>query len=528
MMSAALRAGVRMILQPPRSRFVRGLADPEGAQGAVLERIVAGLARTEYGRSLGIGGRESYSAFRRRVRPIDYDDLRPWIDRQASSRLPVLVPDPVLMYEETSGSSGPRKLVPYTRSLLSSFDAMFRIWVGDLLARGPGLISGKTFLSISPPVRASRKAPSGVPIGFEDDTQYLSRSMRWLLGSRFRFPTDLAGVRSWELFRRALAAWLVSAEDLEVISVWSPTYLTSLLDWTSDHRVQLLQDLQNGRIEEDGAVVSLPVRSDGLKALQVDGPLDWGRVWPRLKLISCWADGSSRLFLRRLRGEFAGVMIQPKGLLATEAPVTVPMCNAPAPVPLLTEVFLEFESSTGDVIRLHELEEGREYSVIVSQTAGLVRYRLNDQVRCEGRLAGTPCLRFLGRAGDVSDLVGEKLHERFVQEALGRTMSAQGAFAFVVPDTRAGRDPCYVCVTEAPIEPESTLPGALEEALLTAMQYAAARGLGQLGPVDVVSRSDARDRYTRLFLERGMKWGDIKPKSLLGPLSESELELVLR
>jgi hypothetical protein len=515
------------MLRPSWRRFARGLEDPDGAQRAVLERIVAGLARTEYGRSFGILGRESYAEFRRRVPAVDYEDLRPWIERQASSRQPVLSPEPILLYEETSGSSGPRKLVPYTASILSSFDAMVRIWVYDLLTHGPGLTSGKTFISISPPVRERRTTPSGVPIGFPDDTGYLSFGTRRLLGGRFRFPTDLAGVRSWPMFRRALAAWLVSADDLEVLSVWSPTYLTTLMDWTSDHRERVLADLRAGRIEEEGVTVSLPVRSAGLPALGRNGPLDWARIWPRLKLISCWADGASGLFLPRLRREFPGVLIQPKGLLATEAPVTIPLCEAVAPVPLLGEVFLEFESSSGDVRLLHELEESREYTVLVSQAAGLVRYRLGDQVRCEGRVAGTPCLRFLGRIGGVTDLVGEKLHERFVREALRASVASAGDFAVLLPNTTRGRVARYVCLTDAPADEGWALSGALETALMAGMQYSAARGLGQLGPVEVCIRRDARDRYTRLFLERGMRWGDIKPKALLGPLSETELKAVL-
>ena len=115
--------------------------------------------------------------------------------------------------------------------------------------------------------------------------------------------------------------------------------------------------------------------------------------------------------------------------------MTVPVCAAPAPVPLLGEVFHEFETSGGDVLRLHELEDGEDYTVLVSQAAGLVRYRLGDQVRCEGRLGRVPCLRFLGRTEDVTDLVGEKLHERFVREALRTTVARGGVFACLLPDT---------------------------------------------------------------------------------------------
>jgi len=61
---------------------------------------------------------------------------------------------------------------------------------------------------------------------------------------------------------------------------------------------------------------------------------------------------------------------------------------------------------------------GKRYEVIVTNGGGLWRYRLGDSVECTGHLVATPTLRYLGRAGQVSDLRGEKLCEPFVAEAL--------------------------------------------------------------------------------------------------------------
>ena len=68
--------------------------------------------------------------------------------------------------------------------------------------------------------------------------------------------------------------------------------------------------------------------------------------------------------------------------------------------------------------------------MIVSQKGGLTRYRMNDRVQVAGRYRATPCLRFVGRASEVSDLVGEKLHERFVREALEREFPSGPAAHF--------------------------------------------------------------------------------------------------
>ena len=534
----ALRAG----LADRFRRFEADLNSPLYAQRRVLAEILPKMARTEYGQSLGVRGSEPYEEFARRVPVVEYEEIRPWIDRQAASSRPVLAPEPVVVYEQTSGSAGPAKLIACTPSLLRSFDAMVRLWIYDLLRHGPSLDTGRTFVSVSQPVRDARTSASGVPIGLADDTGYLSPALRRVLGGRLLVPSDLGRLRSWAGYRRALATWLASESALEVISVWSPTYLTTLMDWISENRREVAESLSTGLLTVDGVRVAIRPRADAESVLASGPQVDWLRVWPHLKLLSCWADGASSRFLPRLRNEFPGVWIQPKGLLATEAPLTLPLFHAAAPVPLVSEVFLEFESKTGGIHLLNELEIGREYSLIVTQRGGLLRYRMGDVVRCERRMRATPTLRFLGRTRAVADLVGEKLHERFVRGALDRLPATCGAFSYLVPVARPGETPHYLCITDGLVNAawdgggegeagrETILRGQeylLDRELQQAVQYGAARGLGQLGGVKILPCRDAQERFTRLYLQRGMRWGDIKCSALVDTVTETELEALI-
>src|SRR5690606_36641210 len=111
-------------------------------------------------------------------------------------------------------------------------------------------------------------------------------------------------------------------------------------------------------------------------------------------------------------------------LLATAAVVTIPY-ETMKPV-AITSHFFEFRDHRGDIRRAHELEHGHMYEVIVTNGAGLWRYALGDMVECDGHLADTPSLRFLGRKGNVSDLRGEKLSEAFVAESLRTLFGDEG------------------------------------------------------------------------------------------------------
>ena len=509
------RLGLRLLWACRYGRFHAALARPQVAQARLLKAILAAAARTEYGRQYAITGRESYREFRERVPIVDYDDLAPWIERQTSRGGPVVTPEPPLVYEQTSGSSGRQKLIPYTRSLLASFNACFVIWAYDLLARGPRFETGRLFLSASPAFRQERATPSGVPLGFDDDSQYLSPTIRRLLGPGFVAPPGLKAVTDPTAYRLALATALVAEARLEIISVWSPTYLLALLDFITEHREAIGRALAGGDLEAGGRRFTFaPAQAARLRLLRAD-PIPWDQLWPALKLLSCWTDGSSGLFVDSLSRRFPGVLLQGKGLLATEAPITIPLIYAPAPVPLVDEVFLELEDEAGCVTPLHEVDDGSVYGVILTQLGGLLRYRMHDRVVVQGRVERTPCLRFIGRDNQVSDLVGEKVNEAFVRDALRRVFGDAEAFSFLVPVAAHGGPPHYACVTDQPAGASPARASCLEAELSRAFHYRQARLLGQLAPVGLVACAAARERFEQYFLGRGLVWGDIKYTALL-------------
>jgi len=217
-----------------------------------------------------------------------------------------------------------------------------------------------------------------------------------------------------------------------------------------------------------------------------------------VRLVSCWATGAESL-----RERFPNAVIQHKGLLATEAPVTIPLFDAGGFVPVLDEVFLEFEDADGRMRRLDELAAGEEYAIVLSQKAGLVRYRLGDRVRVSHVYRGTPCLDFIGRDA-VCDLAGEKLSDGFAREVL----SGIGSFAVLLPAEQR-----YLVVCDR--GDAAAIAARAEESLLRSFRYREARHLGQLAPVHAVVSPGAPRLWVRYFSSKGMRVGDIKPPSLV-------------
>lgn len=505
----------RTLVAPAGWSFARSLADPARAQASLRAALARGLARTEYGRHLGVAGPADFAA---RVPVVDGDGLAPWLERQRRDEGRVLVPDPVLVYEKTSGSTGAAKLIPYTAGLKRSFSRMFAIWAGDLLAHAPAagirrFRTGRTYFCISPMLGGERATGKGVPVGLKDDSEYLDGPVRALLAPFLVMPRGLAELGDPRVFKRELALALAAAADLEVVSVWSPSFLAVVLDFLEAERRKLLPELVK--------------RMDAtrLAALMAD-PIDWGAVWPELKLVSCWDRAHSAPLAEALRARLPGIYVQGKGLLATEAPVTVPLVGAPGPVPLVDEVLIELEEAPGGrLVGLLDGVPGREYLLVLSTRGGLCRYRLGDRVTVGPRFGAVPTLDLVGRTEAVVDLVGEKLSEGFVAGVLGG-LGMPGSTARVLVALRRPADH-YVLLLDRLESGAEGLAARLDEALGDSVRYRQARLLGQLAPARVVVRPDAQDLLAAARTRTGQVWGAQKPELLARRPADPELAAAL-
>nr|AUN37169.1 putative auxin-responsive-like protein [uncultured bacterium] len=468
-----------------------------------------------------IKANNDYQTFTAKVPVVDYDDFSEWIERQKKTEDRVIVSEPVLFYEKTSGSSAAAKFIPYTKSLKNSFNRMFVIWLADLLENGPDFKSGKSFISISPAFHQSQNTERGVQVGLEDDTDYLNPWLKFLTRAFFVLPSSIKKLQNPENFKRACVVLLLAEKNLEVISIWNPSFLEVLLDFIQANSNLLIADLRRGSLTVENINFNFKQPDARQLSLLEGNSISWENIWPELKLISCWTSANAREGSKRLATKFPQVFLQGKGLLATEAPLTLPLIEAKGFVPMLSEVFFEFIDEQGNIKLLHELNLESEYEVVLTQQGGLYRYRIGDRVRVTGYFKETPCLEFTGRSQAICDLVGEKLNEQFVQDCLAR-LSLQSHFQILLPVIKD--TPHYLLLRNS--LPFTSSPDMLEiqldNLLCEAFHYRQARMLGQLGSVKIRTVANARDDYYNYFISKGMKFGDIKHRHLISDIRDAE------
>ncbi len=508
---------------PATRRFARALKDPEPVQRAILARILRDNAQTEFGRAhdfANLGSAEKYQA----VVPVrDYSDLENYISAATAGKPDVLTPGQPLAFLPTSGTRSGAKLIPWTAALQREFNAALGPWVHGFMRSEPAAWRGASYWSLSPPTWPAARTTGGIPIGFESDAAYLPAPLRPMLGAAFAVPPGVARIREPAAWRYATLLYLLAAGDLAMLSVWSPTFLTALLEPLADWWPALLNDLAHGTVTPP-----LPRPRGGVRranelrrlfsANERPSP---ERIWPQLAAISCWTDAASRVPSQRLATLFPQAKIVPKGLLATEGVISIPWPEAAAPVLAVTSHFYEFVDASGGAHPAWDLHEQACYSILLTTGGGLYRYRLHDQVRVVGFHERCPMLEFIGRDGITCDLCGEKLAEPFVREGLDRLARQLGlawGFALLTPSAAVDQ-PAYTLFLACQTPLDSAIIAREVDAMLGENgHYAHARRIGQLGPVTVALLPGDADwawsRFQAARSNQGQRLGDIKPTAL--------------
>ncbi|MFT4605825.1 MAG: hypothetical protein ACI9W4_002569 [Rhodothermales bacterium] len=506
-------------------------------QDAYLARVLSANAQTRFGREHGFDGVRDREDFRRRVPVRDYEALRdPWLTQVEQGEPGILVSEPVLHLHPTSGTAGGRKLIPYTAGLRADFGRGLASWLNGLYSDLPALDGGSAYWAITPPMPLVQPEGCRVPVRFAEDAEYLPSDLAMAVGRSMALPSGVGQLTAVDNVLYATLRFLLADDSLRLISVWSPTWLQMLLERAETWRERLLADIGQGGLrlpvqEPEGAgripeshLKPRPDRAQLLRPLLDQAAPDYSAVWPQLRLISCWTEGSAARFVLSLDTLFPGIPIQPKGLLSTEAMVSYPdTLEAKRGCRLATEChFFEFlDQDTGLTRFSDEVREGKAYSVIVTTAGGLYRYQTHDVVQIASTKDGVPYLNFVGRDDRTVDLVGEKLNETVVEEAVRLSMKATGlrsGVQFLVPDV-ATTPPAYVLLVErdrCSKAAAADLAARLDGELRRDFQYDQARGAGQLGAVRFHRLTTASSRSVWEYLFGHKRPGDLKASVLQG------------
>lgn len=364
-----------------------------------------------------------------------------------------------------------------------------------------------------------------------DDMRVLPFWKRFIAERYMAIPDSVSLAETSEDTLFATVAWLLATQDLTFVSVWSPTFLLTLIDQVEQHKDELIRVLEKGhwldrakslnRIpcpKSDRAVVYLKC------AAYVKTPVFLNTIWPQLRLISCWDTSSSSTWANEVRSLFPNACVQGKGLWATEGAVTFPL-NGQYPLAINSHFYEFINLDSDSIIPSWELKKGMAVSPLLTTGSGLFRYNLKDQLVVDDFINQCPCLTFQGRVDGV-DMVGEKISTLAAQEIIKKlsddyqikAVSILAIPADLLKAKGLSSKSKYILLceaTQASLIDHKRIAKVFELLLQRNFHYQLARDLHQLDEAVVALVHDARSVYEDRCKNRGMAIGNIKYEPLI-------------
>ncbi len=485
-------------------RQLRAFLKAHQRTAQVQDRLLAELLRrhadTAFGADHGFARLRGYGDFASAVPVGDYETHRPYMDRVLRGQTSALLPpgEKVLMFSRTSGTTGEPKHIPVTSRFLWEMRRGWNIW-GLAALNDHKAAWLRPILQISSPMREA-ESPTGLPCGAISGL--LATTQKRIVRRMYVVPQTVAAVADPEV-KYYVTLRCAIGRDVAFITTANPSSTIKLIETGQAHAERLIRDVADGTLSPPGelppaAAAACRFRPDTPAARRlVEGIRRDGRLLPRhfwqLTYLANWTGGTLGLYLRRLRELFGDVPIRDIGLLASEGRFSVPLRDGSAAgVAEIVGNFLEFipaelaDQSNPPTVRAHEVRIGGEYSLVVTNWAGLWRYNMDDRVRVVDRLGQSPVFEFLSRGSQTANITGEKITEYQVVEAM--RLAAGRAGAPVDKFELQGRfsaTPFY----ELRIEPQAgltveKLAELLDDALAELnVEYRSKRASGRLGPV---------------------------------------------
>jgi hypothetical protein len=432
-------------------------------------------ADTAYGKQHGFSSISDPASYARNVPLMTPDDLATWVERAMNGEQAVLTADAPAYYVRTTGSTGAPKHVPITAAYKEEFQQTVHIALWHLFRRFPAAFRGRALYFVGS--RQVDRAADGTGIGTMSGYNFTE------------LPKVIRGVYAWpyELFevtdlatRSYLALHLASLGNPSLIAGIFPAPIVYLLRDLAEQAEKLAWHIERGKLPND---LTLPRDQRQFFARDLEPRPDIARrlhsasrapegdkallAWPKLRLVYCWITATAGLYVPELRRRLGPqVAIRDAIYSACEAWCSIPMGEEEPGGPLsITSHYFEFVAEdtfeaaddihalgSADFRNADQLEDGRRYYIIPTTSAGVYRYVLGDVVEVCGAYHGTPRIRFVRKGGASTNLIGEKLDESHVNDAVAQALRTTGVtttWFMMVPNRDADQErPGYTLYVE--------------------------------------------------------------------------------
>ena len=421
--------------------LVKATKNPQASSEKTLRDILTFAKDTVYGKEHrfdyileAADAKELYKRYQENVKPNEYEDLRPYVERHKHGEADILFPGKPVLYATTSGSTAEPKWIPITeRYLKTIYGKMTKVWLYNFIQNRHKVFAGKILSIVGKVVEGY--APDGTVYGSVSGVT--QRDCPGFVKKLYSNPQCVYSIEDYTSRYYVLMRMGIE-QDITLIVTANPSTIVELQNNVNRYYDDYVNDIEHGtlkadlkipaeiRAELEACLKPNPKRAAELRALREKyGNVLPKHYWPNLQILNTWKCGNTKIYLDKFKDSFPEHMLhQEFGYFASECRFGLVMDDTLNSVMFPHMHYYEFireedmDSPNPRFYQLHELEQGKRYCPYVTTFAGLYRYNMNDLLEVGPNFQNTPTVHLIQKTHGIVTMTGEKLYERQFIEAV--------------------------------------------------------------------------------------------------------------
>ncbi|HCC37887.1 MAG TPA: auxin-responsive protein [Treponema sp.] len=423
------------------------------AQSDVLRRMLDNAKDTVFGKEHHFEEilkaktpEELFDLYQQNVKINDYEDLRPYIERHKNGEADILFPGKPKMYATTSGTTKEPKWIPVTEQYYQEvYKKMNRLWFYSLVMNKPKVFYGHCVSIVGKAIEGA--APDGTVYG--SISGVMQRDIPNFMKSIYPSPADVFHIADYKARYYAIMRMGIE-RDATLVLTANPSTLVEMQTNVNEFFDDYCDDIEHGTVSAKfnipdnirAAMIAYtkpnPERAAELRKLKERyGTVLPKHYWPNMQIANVWFCGNTRVYYEKIRDAFPpDCVFHEFSYVSTESKAGIVLkSNTPDTTVFGHMTYFEFihesdlDNPNPKIYQLYEVKEGQRYCMLVTTSAGLYRYNMNDLLEITGFYNDFPTLKFVQKVNGTISLTGEKLHERQFIEAVHETEKKTGKIA---------------------------------------------------------------------------------------------------
>ena len=420
--------------------FIKDTENSYKVNGKVLIKILKKNCKSEIGAKYDFANIRCIKDFREKFPLTDYGFYEEYIDKMAKGNENILVSEKIEYFGHTSGTTGKQKLIPVTKHSRLTASKYMGLLINKFAYNnfknnwnyGKGLMIADIVMTTY--------TEGGVPIC--SATSGGMKKIEHILPYLYTSPIEVMGIKDKDTANYLHLLFAIKERNLAYISGVFISNVLDLFRILEENYKDLIRDIRKGSINKKLNLdkdlrnkLNGYLSPNATRANDIEEEFNKGfkgivkRIWPNIMYIATVTGANFSIYDDKVNYYTDYLPIYSTVYGATESTIGInPYIEKIRYVVIPDTVFYEFipikeiNKENPKTLLINEINVGESYEIVITNYAGLYRYRLGDVVNVVSYYNNSPEIEFLFRKNQVLNMVSEKTNEEQITSAIKSTM----------------------------------------------------------------------------------------------------------